>query len=172
MKRSELKEMILTAIREDELKEDKSFTDAIKKNITKSAKKPAPVAEADEDEEIEVEDIEVEDTEVETGDDEGDIEVKADAEVGITGDSKTVQDNLEAALIAAKELGDQKLVDQIGNSITFFTRTHVVGKEENVSEMNIDIENPAEEVGLGLEEQKINESFEKTRMLRIAGIKK
>ena len=38
--------------------------------------------------------------------------------------------------------------------------------------MNIDIENPAEEVGLGLEEQKINESFEKTRMLRIAGIKK
>jgi len=186
MKRSELKEMILTAIREDEGTVDESFADEIRKNIKKAhdkgekspfdAAEPAQVAkekgiaEADEDEEIE--DIEVEDTEVETGDDEENIEVKADAEVGITGDSKTVQDNLEAALIAAKELGDQKLVDQIGNSITFFTRTHVVGKEENVSEINIDIENPAEEVGLGLEEQEINESYEKTRMLRIAGIKK
>ena len=188
MKRSELKEMILTAIREDEGKIDESFADEIRKNIKKAHDKgekspfdpaePAQVAkekgiaEADEDEEIEVEDIEVEDTEVETGDDEGDIEVKANAEVGITGEKKTVQDNLEAALIAAKELGDQKLIDQIGNSITFFTRTHVVGKDESVNEMNIDIENPAEEVGLGLEEQEINESFEKTRMLRIAGIKK
>jgi hypothetical protein len=188
MKRSELKEMILTAIREDEGTVDESFADEIRKNIKKSHDKgekspfdqaePAQVAkekgiaEADEDEEVEVEDIDVEDIEIETGDDEGDIEVKADAEVGITGDSKTVQDNLEAALIAAKELGDQKLVDQIGNSITFFTRTHVVGKDENVSEINVDIENPAEEVGIGLEEEEINESYEKTRMLRIAGIKK
>ena len=89
------------------------------------------------------------------------LTLKANAEVGITGEKKTVQDNLEAALIAAKELGDQKLIDQIGNSITFFTRTHVVGKDDNVNEMDID-----------LEVQEINESFEKSRMLRIAGIKK
>ena len=153
MKRSELKEMILTAIKEDEGKIDESFVDEISKNLR--------VAEADEDEDIEIEDIEVEDAEVETGDDKGEIDVKANAEVGITGEKKTVQDNLEAALIAAKELGDQKLIDQIGNSITFFTRTHVVGKDDNVNEMDID-----------LEEQEINESFEKSRMLRIAGIKK
>jgi hypothetical protein len=62
------------------------------------------------------------------------MEVTANAEAGLTGEKKDVQDNLEAALIAAKELGDQKLVDQIGNSITFFTRQHVVGKAEPTME--------------------------------------
>lgn len=40
--------------------------------------------------------------------------------------SKQVQDNLENALEAAKNLGDEKLVDQIGNTITYFTRSQIV----------------------------------------------
>jgi hypothetical protein len=43
-------------------------------------------------------------------------------------DVKSVQDALTQAQAAAQKLGDQKLTDQIGNTITFFTRAHVVEK--------------------------------------------
>ena len=43
-----------------------------------------------------------------------------------TKEEKIVQDSLQAAMEAANSLGNQKLADQIGNSITFFTRTHIV----------------------------------------------
>jgi len=120
MKKSELKEMIRQAMLEENQLE---VTEA------KDDKKDK------EEEDIEIEDIEdIEDTEeVE------DIEVEetppSDTS-GITGDEKKVQDSLESALIAAKELGDEKLINQIGNSITFFTRSHVVGSgEENLEEV-------------------------------------
>ena len=106
----------------------------MKKSELKEMIKAAFLSEAEGDEE-ETEDIELEDTEeididtdAETADP-GDIEVDQEASVELTGDTKAVQDNLEAALEAAKAIGDQKLVDQIGNSITFFTRTHVVGRK-------------------------------------------
>ena len=41
---------------------------------------------------------------------------------------KAVQDALTQAQAAAQALGDKKLMDQIGNTITFFTREHVVEK--------------------------------------------
>ena len=43
-------------------------------------------------------------------------------------DVKAVQDSLTQAQAAAQKLGDPKLTDQIGNTITFFTRNHVVEK--------------------------------------------
>ena len=151
MKKSELKEMIrLAMLAEDEITE-------------------TPMTEAEEDEDIDVEDIEI-DVDEEAPAEEEDIEVTADAEVGITGDAKKVQDNLEAALLSAKELGDQKLVDQIGNSITFFTRTHVVGKDE-VAEGEIDI-NVDDNAADAEEAYEIEEAYERRRMLKIAGIKK
>ena len=106
----------------------------MKKSELKEMIKAAFLSEAEGDEE-ETEDIELEDTEeididtdAETADP-GEVEVDQEASVELTGDTKAVQDNLEAALEAAKAMGDQKLVDQIGNSITFFTRTHVVGRK-------------------------------------------
>jgi len=84
----------------------------------------------EEEEDKEEEDVEVED-EVEVTDDEKEgINVKQDADSDLTGVVGNVQDNLEAALEAARELGDEKLVDQIGNTLTFFTRNHVV--KENI----------------------------------------
>ena len=50
----------------------------------------------------------------------------ADAQDGLTQDEKEIQDSLKIAYDNAVAMGDQKLADQIGNSITFFTRTHVV----------------------------------------------
>ena len=193
MKKSELKEMIKSAfLNETEFgdalrkrAEEESFDDAFdridKEPDTYPGEKtldPDYVKEAEEDEE---EDVEVEDkeeidvdTDAETAD-AGEVDVEADAEVEMTGDTKEVQDNLQAALEAAKALGDQKLVDQIGNSITFFTRTHVVGTGE-VSEANVDVEvdSPVEDakVGMDLEEAEaetqLNESI--NRMKKLAGL--
>jgi hypothetical protein len=95
----------------------------MKKSELKEMIKTAMLAEMEDAEEIDI------NTDAETSD-AGEVDVEADAEVEMTGDKKEVQDSLQAALEAAKGLGDQKLVDQIGNSITFFTRTHVVGKNQ------------------------------------------
>jgi hypothetical protein len=62
----------------------------------------------------------------------GGINVTQNADADLTGTEKELQDNLEAALEAAKKIGDEKLQQQIGNSLTFFTRQHVV--KENLKE--------------------------------------
>ena len=170
MKKSELKEMIRNAFLNEgaveimdayndvldlvkkhsrRLSDDDSYAFGLKlkawfnKNI---------LAEAEKDEDVE--DVEVED----------DVDVDTDMDAGEGGTIGDVQDNLEAALEAARKLGDEKLVDQIGNSITFFTRTHVVGKDA-VAEADIDINSPAEEAEIGME---LNESI--NRMQKLAGL--
>jgi len=114
----------------------------------------AEIREAEGDEEVDVEadaeetaDADVETTDVAVDDTET-VDVETTAE--ISPEVKATQDALTAAIEAAKALGDQKLADQIGNSITFFTRTHVVGQDK-VAE-NIDLFS--------------------TRLLKNAGIKK
>lgn len=90
--------------------------------------------EAKKDEEVADEEIEVTDefsTEEPQGP--GKIDVTQNANADLTGDKKDVQDNLEAALEAAKTLGDDKLATQIGNSLTFFTKQHVVKEDLNES---------------------------------------
>jgi hypothetical protein len=86
------------------------------------------LSEAEEDVDV---DIDVED-EVEVDAEADDIEierkgVKAKVEVGLTPEEEIVQDSLKAAMDAAQALGSDKLADQIGNTITFFTRQFVVG---------------------------------------------
>jgi hypothetical protein len=83
------------------------------------------------EEEVDV-DVDVED-EVEVDAEADDIEierpgVKTTVNVGLSPEEEIVQDSLKAAMDAANELGSQKLADQIGNTITFFTREFVVGQ--------------------------------------------
>ena len=49
-----------------------------------------------------------------------------EAQEGLSADEKEIQDSLKIAYDNAIAIGDKKLADQIGNSITFFTRSHVV----------------------------------------------
>jgi len=95
----------------------------IKEIILSSLAEEEPVAEAEEDEEVEV-DIE---DEIEA-DTEPAMEPEMDAapEVGLSKDEQEIQNSLKLAYDNAVAIGDDKLADQIGNSITFFTRTHVV----------------------------------------------
>ena len=74
------------------------------------------LAEADEE-------VAVDDTEVSVG---GEENIDVDTTVEVDPNVKAVQDALTQAQAAAQKLGDSKLTDQIGNTITFFTRTHVV----------------------------------------------
>ena len=56
-------------------------------------------------------------------------------EVVQSGAVQKVQSALVAAIDAAQELGDEKLVTQIGNTITFLTRSQVRGAEAAVDEV-------------------------------------
>ena len=96
------------------------------------------LSEAEEDVDVDIEDeveadvdVDVKDT-VDVDAEGDDIEiskkaVKAKVEVGLSPEEEIVQDSLKAAMDAASALGNDKLADQIGNTITFFTREYVVG---------------------------------------------
>ena len=105
----------------EEKPSSKTTVSALKNEIKEMIK--ASLNEADEDEAEE--DIDIE------GEMDADPEMEAepsmdDVSSGMTPEEEQVQDSLQQALAAAQAIGDEKLVDQIGNSITFFTRTHVV----------------------------------------------
>ena len=111
---------------EDALKKMKvsELKDKIKTEIVSA------LSEAEEDVDIDVED----EVEVEAGAD--DIKIERPGRsvtvgVGLSPEEEVVQDSLKAAMDAANQLGNDKLADQIGNTITFFTREFVVGNNSD-----------------------------------------
>jgi hypothetical protein len=86
--------------------------------LVKAAKKLGNLNEAEEE-------VAVDDTEVAV---DGEENINVDTTVEVDPNVKAVQDSLTQAQAAAQKLGDPKLTDQIGNTITFFTRAHVVDK--------------------------------------------
>ena len=85
--------------------------------------------EAKKDEDKDEDKKEEDDVEVELEDEDVEMEPET-SDKGLTGAKKIVDDSLEAAQEAARSLGDEKLVDQIGNTITFFTRSQIVKEEK------------------------------------------
>ena len=113
MKVSELKAKIRETIL-SELSEESQYNASI-------------YSEAEEDVDVDVED----EVTVDVEPDEIDIEkpaVKTTVEVGLSPEEEVIQDSLKAAMDSANALGNDKLADQIGNTITFFTREYVVGR--------------------------------------------
>ena len=118
MKKSELKEKIKEMVL-SEMEKDVNITDETPENEEDFlAEVDRILAEADEE-------VAVDDAEVAVGDEEN---IDVDTTVKVDPNVKAVQDSLTQAQAAAQKLGDPKLTDQIGNTITFFTRTHVVDK--------------------------------------------
>ena len=97
----------------------------ISKSDFKNMIREMALAEAKKDEKEE-EDVEIEDTE--TVDTE-----EMPTEETPQGNPDEILDALKTALDGAKALGDEKLVDQIGNTITFYTRVHIVGQETDMN---------------------------------------
>jgi hypothetical protein len=88
------------------------------------------LSEAKKDEEVE----DIKDVDVTVGDEETTADITT---TDVDPDVKAVQDALTQAQAAAEKLGDDKLTDQIGNTITFFTRSHIVDKPGMTAESNI-----------------------------------
>ena len=170
MKKSELKEMIKMAMLEDARTdaEQEGYKDGFEdaKDDIEDKLKDMKVSEA---EDVEVEDnenidVDIEkDVDVKVDDEESEVDV--DVKVSMPGESEDVEE-VQALLMKAQEaaeaLDDEKLTDQIGNTITYFTRSHVA---RNVSEADLDMDlsvgDRAEEAEIGLEEAKenLNESM-------------
>ena len=92
--------------------------------------------EAEEDDiNVDVEDnedinVDIED-EVDIDDESSKSEIEVDSElVGEDSDVAAILGLLTKAQSEAKALGDEKLMDQIGNTITYYTRAHVVATNE------------------------------------------
>ena len=130
-------------------------------------------AKKDEDEE-EVEDVEVDEEEdiiLDEPEEEIDVDMEVDTEPSMDKAEKELQTNLENALNAAKAIGDEKLTNQIGNTITFFTRTHVVGDvSETVEEVSDRLKYKNRRDYERENEDELNEGY--TRMQKLAGIVK
>ena len=107
-----------------------SFLEA--KKSKKDKKDPTNYREEDglEDEEI-TDEIPAEDIAPEEG---------GEAPEGLTADEKQIQDSLKIAYDNAVQIGDDKLSKQIGNTITMFTRSHVVGSGGMMESEEDDIE--------------------------------
>ena len=164
MKKSELKEMIKMALSEG----DNYYEDSIDE---------AEEVDVEDNEKVDVDiekDVEVDDKSVET-----DIDVKGSMP-GEGEDEIAVQSLLMKAQEEAEKLGDEKLTDQIGNTITYFTRAHVATVDGDVNEetdydntdavsgdINVTNDNPAADAEIGLA---LNE--EVARFKKLAGILK
>lgn len=121
MKVSEFKEKIRTEILST-LSEESQYEASLYSEAEIDEEVERFLKEADEEVDVEVDgdNIDVEDKGVD-----------ATVEVGLSKEEKIVQDSLQAAMEAANSLGNQKLADQIGNTITFFTREYVVGRNSD-----------------------------------------
>lgn len=91
----------------------------IREEILSALNEEMPLDEAKEDEEEEEVDVDVE---VE----EPAMDAAPTPASGLSAEEQEIQNSLKIAYDNAAAIGDQKLADQIGNSITFFTRTHIV----------------------------------------------
>ncbi|MAB65399.1 MAG: hypothetical protein CL662_01025 [Bacteroidetes bacterium] len=114
MTKKELKEMIKAAIQEE--------TSQPHGNIGAQTPEGEVLGFLDEQEEEEVE------TEEETE------EIETREPRKLSSEEQEVQNSLEKALEAAKGLGNEKLVTQIGNTITYFTRSEVIKEEQSFEE--------------------------------------
>ena len=208
MKKSELKEIIKSAMlaeaddsKKGNTEEQKRMEGAIRddrdhiKNLEKDIKdnedklsklKGDYKEDVSEAEEVDVEDneevnVDIED-EVNIDDESSESEIEVDSELaGEDSDVAAILGLLTKAQSEAKALGDEKLMDQIGNTITYYTRQHVVAEEEGMdperfqgsggdevdsdSIVNVTKDNPAEdaEVGFALDEST-------SRFKKLAGI--
>jgi hypothetical protein len=111
--REKIREMVIA-----ELEANSPMTEAKKDEEDKPAEEEV---DAEEEEEV---DVDVDVTDEETTDEEGDGMNVPEME----GDEGEILNHLMKALGMAKSAGDEKLIKQIGNTVTFLTRQYISGE--------------------------------------------
>ncbi|MAO20063.1 MAG: hypothetical protein CMJ25_04855 [Phycisphaerae bacterium] len=167
---------------EKDIKDNEAKLAKLKKDEPKDVSEGEDVSEGDkyyedkvdEAEEVDVEDnedIDVEDNEdinvdverdVDVDDESSKSEIEVDSELaGESSDTAAVLGLLTKAQEKASAMGDEKLMDQIGNTITYYTRAHVVASTNEELELE----------ELELEEAKKEELDESlSRFKKLAGL--
>jgi hypothetical protein len=155
MKKSELKEMIKSAFLNEKETFDQAFDRIDKEEEVYPGEKTVKEADLNIKDETNMYDPVAEQEDVEVEDDENvDVNVEKDVEVDVD-DESTETDTvvktelpgedaevtktlglLTKAQQTAKALGDDKLTDQIGNTITYFTRAHVARQQTDEVKVN------------------------------------
>ena len=159
MKKSELKEMI-----KNSLLAGQQIMEAEEEDVN---------VDVEDTENVDVDtetDIDVKDEEsVEVDDESSEVETNIDVKMpgDINKDVELVQGLLTKAQQTAEKIGDEKLLSQIGNTITYFTRTHIVKVSEDMSG-NLDVAVDDEAADLEAEE---NANLQEVkRFKKLAGI--
>ena len=129
-------------------------------------------AEADE---VDVEDNEDVNIDVEDDIDIDDVSDKSETEVdselaGEPADISAILGLLTKAQEDAKDLGDEKLMDQIGNTITYYTRTHVVAEDARTDAEEEGYKDGMKDEKEDLKKEEVNEEF--ARFAKLAGLNK
>jgi hypothetical protein len=207
MKKSELKEIIKSQFlaeaedskkgnseeqkrMEGAIRDDRDHIKNLEKDIKDNEEKLAKLKKDFKDDVNEAEDVDVEDNEDIDVEDNEDVNVDIEDDVNI--DDESSKSEIEVAAILglltkaqseAKALGDEKLMDQIGNTITYYTRAHVVATNEEQgmdperfvgsggdeidsdSIVNVTKDNPAEDAEIGFA---LDESL--SRFSKLAGL--
>jgi len=157
--------------------EPKDVSEEIKKDdVDEAMRNSYEEDDIKEDEEVNVEDNEDINVDVEDDIDIDDVSKKSEIEVdselaGEDADVAAILGLLTKAQANAKDLGDEKLMDQIGNTITYYTRTHVVAEEmDDMDEaMRGDMD---EEMKDDKMEEAINLDESLSRFKKLAGLDK
>ena len=127
---------------EKDIKDNEEKLAKLKKDFKKDVNEAEDV-DVEDNEDIDVEDNEDIDVDIEDDvnidDESSKSEIEVDSELaGEDSDVAAILGLLTKAQEEAKGLGDEKLLDQIGNTITYYTRAHVVAStNEEVNEEEV-----------------------------------
>ena len=160
--------------------EPKDVSEEMKKDDMDEAMRGAPMYDEDdtmrEQEDVDVEDdvdvdvdekedidVDVEkDVDVDDVSKESDIEVKSELP-GESSDVSAILGLLTKAQERATDMGDEKLMDQIGNTITYYTRAHVVAEAKDEDDVKEEMKDKKDDV-----KEELNE--EVARFKKLAGL--
>ena len=126
---AEADEKKLAKLKKDKKKDVKesALRKAIQNEITSILKEAEEDVEVEDEENVDV----VVEKEVDIDDESEESEIEVDSELaGEDADTAAILGLLTKAQAEAEGLGDEKLMDQIGNTITYYTRAHVVKSTE------------------------------------------
>lgn len=162
MKKSELKEMI-----KNSLLAGQQIMEAEEEDVNVDVEDTENI-DVDTETDIDVKDEESVEVDDESSEVETDIDVKMPGNVNK--DVELVQGLLTKAQQTAEKIGDEKLLSQIGNTITYFTRTHIVKVSEEI-ESNLDVAVDDKAADLEAEETMFEGNLQEIqRFKKLAGI--
>ena len=116
------------------------------------------------------EDVDVDvkkDVEIDDESAESDIEVKSEVP-GESADVSAILGLLTKAQERAESMGDEKLMDQIGNTITYYTRAHVVAEDARTDAEEEGYKDGIKDEKEDLKKEELNE--EVARFKKLAGL--